>query len=67
MLIFFFIIIVFATENGELYTFGESEGGKLGLGEDTDESQSPQHVMSLPDRVSAVSCGGSHTVALTGN
>ena len=57
----------FPTENGELYTFGESEGGKLGLGDDTDESNVPQHVMSITDRVKAVSCGGSHTVALTGN
>ena len=62
-----FVCLFPPTENGELYTFGESEGGKLGLGDDTDESNVPQHVMSITDRVKAVSCGGSHTVALTGN
>ena len=62
-----FHVSFFPTENGELYTFGESDDGKLGLGDDTDESNTPQHVMSITDRVKAVSCGGSHTVALTGN
>ncbi|XP_070189612.1 X-linked retinitis pigmentosa GTPase regulator-like isoform X2 [Littorina saxatilis] len=55
------------TENGELYTFGESDAGKLGLGEDPDEHKTPQHVMSIADRVKSVSCGGSHTAAVTEN
>ncbi|XP_076467036.1 X-linked retinitis pigmentosa GTPase regulator-like isoform X2 [Babylonia areolata] len=53
------------TENGDLYTFGESEGGKLGLGDDTDECKTPQHVMAISDKVKSVSCGGAHTVAVT--
>ncbi|XP_064594813.1 X-linked retinitis pigmentosa GTPase regulator-like [Liolophura sinensis] len=55
------------TEDGELYTFGESEGGKLGLGEDPDEYDTPQHVSTISERVKWVSCGGSHTVAVTEN
>ncbi|XP_070189606.1 X-linked retinitis pigmentosa GTPase regulator-like [Littorina saxatilis] len=55
------------TENGELYTFGESDAGKLGLGENPDEHKTPQHVMSIADRVKTVSCGGSHTAAVTEN
>ncbi|XP_052238414.1 X-linked retinitis pigmentosa GTPase regulator-like [Dreissena polymorpha] len=52
------------TESGGLYTFGESEGGKLGLGDDPDETDTPQRV-EIPEDITAVACGGSHTVALT--
>lgn len=47
-----------------MYTFGESEGGKLGLGEDPDDTDTPQKV-EIPEPVVAVACGGTHTVALT--
>lgn len=55
----------FITENGDLYTFGESEGGKLGLGDDPDDTDTPQKV-DIPEKITAVACGGSHTVALSG-
>lgn len=51
-------------ESGDLYTFGESEGGKLGLGEDPDDTATPQKV-EIPEHVTAVACGGAHTVVLT--
>jgi alpha-tubulin suppressor-like RCC1 family protein len=56
----------FFPESGELYTFGETDDGKLGLGEDISDSTTPQHVMAVTDRVKSVACGGSHTVVLTG-
>lgn len=56
---------VIPTETGDLYTFGESEGGKLGLGDDPDDTETPQKV-EIPESVTAVACGGAHTVALTG-
>lgn len=59
------ISCLFFTESGDLYTFGESEGGKLGLGDDPDDTESPQKV-DIPEPVTTVACGGSHTVALTG-
>ncbi|XP_041354796.1 X-linked retinitis pigmentosa GTPase regulator-like isoform X2 [Gigantopelta aegis] len=54
------------TESGHLYTFGENDCGKLGLGHKTSVS-TPEHVSSISDKVKAVSCGGSHTAALTEN
>jgi len=48
-----------------LYTFGEADGGKLGLGDDPDEVDTPQKV-DLPEPATAVACGGSHTVVVTG-
>ena len=55
----------YLSESGELYTFGESEGGKLGLGDDPDDTDAPQKVL-LSEKVKSVACGGAHTVALTG-
>ena len=49
-----------------MYTFGESDGGKLGLGDDPDDTDMPQKVL-IPEKVKSVACGGTHTVALTGN
>ena len=54
------------SDTGELFTFGESEGGKLGLGDDPDDTDMPQKV-PISERVKSVACGGAHTVALTGN
>ncbi|KAJ8316665.1 hypothetical protein KUTeg_005784, partial [Tegillarca granosa] len=54
----------FVTDTGDLYTFGETDGGKLGLGDDYDKTDTPQKV-SLPEKATWVSCGGSHTVVLS--
>lgn len=53
-------------ENGDLYTFGETENGKLGLGDNPAEYATPQHVSSITEKVKWVACGGSHTAVLTG-
>ncbi|XP_074645213.1 uncharacterized protein LOC141901680 isoform X3 [Tubulanus polymorphus] len=57
----------FVTAHGKLYTFGEKESGKLGLGEieDNVETTTPQLVTSLQEKVKWVSCGGSHTAIIT--
>jgi alpha-tubulin suppressor-like RCC1 family protein len=55
------------TVDGELYTFGEPENGKLGLpNELLMNHRSPQRVLGIPERVIQVACGGGHTVVLTG-
>ena len=61
--IFFFFIL--PPDDGKLYTFGENEFGKLGLS-DTNSASVPQHVSLIKDRVRRVSCGNSHTAAVTG-
>lgn len=53
--------------DGQLYTFGEPENGKLGLlPEQLKNSKVPQPVSGILERVKKVACGGGHTVALTG-
>ncbi|XP_070606661.1 X-linked retinitis pigmentosa GTPase regulator isoform X2 [Erythrolamprus reginae] len=55
------------TGDGELYTFGESDNGKLGLSlEQLKNNRIPQLVSGIPSRVNKVACGGGHTVALAG-
>ena len=54
------------TQSGKLLTFGEAEGGKLGLGPEmghTDQT-SPCEV-TLPEPVTSVSCGSGHTMVIT--
>ncbi|XP_068921786.1 X-linked retinitis pigmentosa GTPase regulator isoform X5 [Petaurus breviceps papuanus] len=54
------------TAEGELYTFGEPENGKLGLSpEQLKNHRIPQLVLGIPGKVNQVACGGGHTVALT--
>ncbi|KAM7339371.1 hypothetical protein ACRRTK_002855 [Alexandromys fortis] len=54
------------TEDGELYTFGEPEHGKLGLPDPLlPNHRAPQRVPGIPERVRRAACGGGHTVALT--
>lgn len=48
-----------------MFTFGEGDGGKLGLGEDTGRAVTPKKV-NIPEKAKSVACGGSHTVVLTG-
>lgn len=52
-------------ESGELYTFGESDGGKLGLGDADIKAFVPTKV-ELPEKAKQVSCGNTHTVVLLG-
>ncbi|XP_049340719.1 X-linked retinitis pigmentosa GTPase regulator [Astyanax mexicanus] len=54
------------TDIGDVYTFGEAADGRLGLSEDQlANHRQPQRVGSL-EGVLQVSCGGTHTLALTG-
>ena len=62
----FFFFPPFISEDGKLYTFGENEFGKLGLGEADASSSTPQHVTSIEEPVRCVSCGNNHTAAITG-
>jgi len=58
----------FPTGDGQLYTFGEDETGKLGLASDLlNDTRSPQPVAKLNDgdRYMKVRCGARHTVAIT--
>lgn len=53
--------------DGDLYTFGENANGRLGLQvEQLANHRVPQRVEEILGRVTQVSCGGEHTVALTG-
>ncbi|ESO94172.1 hypothetical protein LOTGIDRAFT_74050, partial [Lottia gigantea] len=54
------------TASGKLYTFGEMDDGKLGLERTVEEALKPEMV-SIPEKVIQVSCGGSHTAVLTEN
>lgn len=52
---------------GDLYTFGESANGRLGLQvEQLDNHRVPQRVQGVLGHVTQVCCGGQHTVVLTG-
>uniref|UniRef100_A0A8C8YBY1 RCC1-like domain-containing protein n=1 Tax=Panthera leo TaxID=9689 RepID=A0A8C8YBY1_PANLE len=54
------------TAEGELYTFGEPESGKLGLPNQLlCNHRMPQPVPGIPEKVVQVACGGGHTVVLT--
>ncbi|CAN7989172.1 unnamed protein product [Ixodes hexagonus] len=53
--------------DGILYTFGERDGGKLGLPKTLccKRYNKPTEVSTIPGKVVSVSCGGTHTMALT--
>ncbi|XP_078088699.1 X-linked retinitis pigmentosa GTPase regulator-like isoform X2 [Mustelus asterias] len=54
------------TDDGQLYTFGESDNGKLGLPLDQPiNHRIPQPVAGISGKVTQVSCGGDHTIVLT--
>lgn len=56
-----------SSADGNLYTFGERANGRLGLEtEQLANHRIPQQVQGIVGRVTQVSCGGEHTVALTG-
>lgn len=61
------MLVSFVAVDGALFTFGEKDSGKLGLStEKLANHKVPQQVTGISDRVVKVSCGGGHTVALTG-
>ncbi|XP_033102974.1 RCC1 domain-containing protein 1-like [Anneissia japonica] len=58
--------VLFLTESGEVYSYGIGSRGQLGHGQ-PDSEKSPRVVEALQGiTVSAVSCGGWHSAALSG-
>ncbi|TVU05773.1 hypothetical protein EJB05_48956 [Eragrostis curvula] len=54
------------TEEGEVYAWGRGEHGRLGLGDDKSSHMVPLQVQLLAgEDIVQVSCGGTHSVALT--
>lgn len=58
-------MVYFIPDVGEVFTFGEGDGGKLGQGTDYGKAVAPKKV-NIPEKAKSVACGGSHTVVLTG-
>ena len=58
---------VFLTNGGKVYGCGENGHGQLGLNNQT-QQQTPSIISTLnPFTISAIDCGGNHTVFLTNN
>ena len=56
---------VFLTNNGKVYSCGLNTSGELGIGNTTNQS-TPQPISTLNSfTISAIDCGGAHTVFLT--
>ncbi|GMH20674.1 hypothetical protein Nepgr_022515 [Nepenthes gracilis] len=56
------------TNGGEVYGWGRGEHGRLGLGDDKSSKMEPQKLQLLAgEDIVQVSCGGTHSVALTRN
>ncbi|KAK9116105.1 hypothetical protein Sjap_015052 [Stephania japonica] len=54
------------TNEGEVYGWGRGEHGRLGFGDDKSSKMVPQRVQLLEgEDIVQVSCGGTHSVALT--
>ncbi|XP_058187836.1 uncharacterized protein LOC131304580 isoform X2 [Rhododendron vialii] len=54
------------TNDGEVYGWGRGEHGRLGFGNDKSSIMVPQMVQLLVEEdIIQVSCGGTHSVALT--
>ena len=53
-------------EDGDLYTFGETEDGKLGQGAEPADNTVPTKVDGIEGKVVQVSCGSKHTAVVTG-
>lgn len=68
ILLYIIFLCFCVSADGALYTFGERDSGKLGLGTDQlPRHRVPQLVKSIKEPVIQVACGGGHTVALTGS
>ena len=48
-----------------MMTFGEADGGKLGLGDRGSEDRDWPSEVNIPEAVVRVACGSNHTLALT--
>lgn len=54
------------TNEGQVYAWGRGEHGRLGFGDDKSSKMTPQKVQLLAgEDIVQVSCGGTHSVALT--
>uniref|UniRef100_A0A0C9RVE1 TSA: Wollemia nobilis Ref_Wollemi_Transcript_11097_1928 transcribed RNA sequence n=1 Tax=Wollemia nobilis TaxID=56998 RepID=A0A0C9RVE1_9CONI len=54
------------TKDAEVYAWGRGEHGRLGFGDDKSSKMVPQKVQLLAgEAIAQVSCGGTHSVALT--
>lgn len=54
------------TDDGEVYGWGRGEHGRLGFGDDKSSKMVPQRVQLLVgEEIVQISCGGTHSVALT--
>ncbi|KAG6392632.1 hypothetical protein SASPL_146856 [Salvia splendens] len=54
------------TDDGEVYGWGRGEHGRLGFGDDKSSKMVPQRVqLQVAGETVQVSCGGTHSVALT--
>ncbi|XP_070556734.1 regulator of chromosome condensation-like [Ptychodera flava] len=56
---------VLQDDQGNVYSIGRTDYGRLGLGENPEESHIPQKVSSLTDKVTNVGCGSSVSAVVT--
>ena len=56
-----------STEDGEIYVCGWNKNGQLGLSSQEVDYPTFCQVPSLPRKITKVSCGWNHTMALTEN
>ena len=57
--------VLFSTEEGDVYVCGWNKNGQLGLASKQVDSPNICQVPSLPRKITKVSCGWNHTMALT--
>eukprot|EP00048_Salpingoeca_helianthica_P020525 m.6991 g.6991 ORF g.6991 m.6991 type:complete len:627 (-) comp4923_c0_seq1:23-1903(-) len=57
---------VCSSDRDDVFTFGETDGGKLGLGDSKQEFiGTPTKVAHIEGRIVAMACGSNHTVVIT--
>ena len=57
--------VFLSTEDGDIYVCGWNKNGQLGLASQQVDSPNFCQVPSLPRKITKVSCGWNHTMALT--